>query len=492
MAKYTIYGVGPTLAQSNVPGAILPRLMYFTPTEFGIQNADGSTSYFFGTGIAFNVSTGAFTAGTITGMSHYSATGVPLDGFEGLNAPFTVFPRYLTGDLSFASLYSGDDVIDARYRAGNAVVNDVLNGLGGNDTIYGGSGNDNLSGSFGSDTLHGGVGNDSLIGEGLFSTNFGTPNTYNDTLNGDAGNDAIMGNIGNDKVNGGAGTDTAVYAGTFASLKIVKTTSGFTVTSNMDGVDTLTGIERIAADDGTWSFSTATNAWTKINSTVGQTLMAAGQVLNGTDIGNDMLVVTDRLTNIVYGLGGDDTIFFANTSNNSNNKVAFGGAGNDTIRTNANSLNSARSYGGEGNDILTGGSVNDFLMGEAGDDGLGGGNGNDTLNGGSGKDYIIGDGGNDLLTGGEGVDLFDFAIINNASSETFNTGWGQDIITDFQVGVDHLRIYELPTGNLNVPLALVATAAGLMVNYTGIVGDSASILLQGVSGTGVTLDMLLA
>ncbi|BBF81387.1 pre-peptidase C-terminal domain-containing protein [Asticcacaulis excentricus] len=106
---------------------------------------------------------------------------------------------------------------------------------------------------------------------------------------------------------------------------------------------------------------------------------------------------------VIIALGGDDMI--------------NGGSGNDYL------------VGGDGNDSLSGGSGSDFLVGEAGNDlldasdgndqiyagdgddkvygGLGadrliGGDGNDTLYGGAGDDFILGDAGDDIIYGEDG------------------------------------------------------------------------------------------
>ncbi|AOF89635.1 M10 family metallopeptidase [Sinorhizobium sp. RAC02] len=166
---------------------------------------------------------------------------------------------------------------------------------------------------------------------------------------------------------------------------------------------------------------------------------------------------------------------------------AKGGSGNDAIRGNqaANVL-----QGNNGNDVLYGFDGNDKLYGGAGRDVLSGGNGNDALTGGAGADKLIGGSGvdtasyadaiasvraslanpsintgdaggdtyssienllgsafndrlignsginkiaggkgNDTLTGGGGADAFYFA-----------TGYGRDIISDFQNNVDDIDL----------------------------------------------------
>ncbi len=75
---------------------------------------------------------------------------------------------------------------------GNA-FNDILDGGDGNDLLYGYDGNDSLIGGIGNDQLFGDLGDDSLIG--------------------DAGNDQLFGGLGNDSINGGAGLDLLWFDG---------------------------------------------------------------------------------------------------------------------------------------------------------------------------------------------------------------------------------------------------------------------------------------
>ncbi|WP_181177641.1 type I secretion C-terminal target domain-containing protein, partial [Mesorhizobium sp. B4-1-1] len=65
---------------------------------------------------------------------------------------------------------------------------DILNGDGSANALYGGVGNDTINGNAGNDTLIGGAGNDTLIGG--------------------AGNDLLIGGAGADTLTGGTGADT--------------------------------------------------------------------------------------------------------------------------------------------------------------------------------------------------------------------------------------------------------------------------------------------
>lgn len=85
--------------------------------------------------------------------------------------------------------------------------------------------------------------------------------------------------------------------------------------------------------------------------------------------------------------------------------------------------------GGNGNDSLTGNGQDNLLSGGAGRDTLTGGNGADTLMGGAGRDILRGGGGDDLLTGGGDGDVF-----------VFRLGGGDDVVMDFEHGLDRLRL----------------------------------------------------
>lgn len=149
--------------------------------------------------------------------------------------------------------------------------------------------------------------------------------------------------------------------------------------------------------------------------------------------GNDQLdggSANDRLN----GHTGDDHL-----NGGKGNDSLFGGAGDDTI------------FGGLDNDVIYGDATidqlspnqsqeigNDTLMGGNGNDELWGGRGDDTLMGGSGTDHLLGGAGMDILTGGSGKDIFYFS---NGDGTIENLLFS-DIITDFQNGVDLLKLYD--------------------------------------------------
>lgn len=89
--------------------------------------------------------------------------------------------------------------------------------------------------------------------------------------------------------------------------------------------------------------------------------------------------------------------------------------------------------GGPGDDVLYGNAGNDRLFGGRDDDFIYGGRGNDLLSGDIGDDELYGDAGDDMMIGGAGRD-------------GFHVGLGNDVIADFEKGVDRI----VASGDYNV------------------------------------------
>ncbi|WP_368040320.1 calcium-binding protein, partial [Ruegeria atlantica] len=161
---------------------------------------------------------------------------------------------------------------------------------------------------------------------------------------------------------------------------------------------------------------------------------------------NSFWVGTSAMSNDVINLPG------------SGNDIVLGGGGNDTI------------FGNAGNDVLRGDDGDDHLHGGNGNDILVGGNGDDRLYGGSGRDRLDGNNASDVLTGGSDADVF-----------VFHTQWdtGNDIITDFELGVDELEMRGLTF----VELDFENTGSGSRVNWT-----NGSVELEGISISYLTED----
>lgn len=296
--------------------------------------------------------------------------------------------------VSFASVaFSG---------TGNASAN-IMQGAGGNDTLYGLVGNDTLTSYAGNDVLDGGAGADSMTGgagadtyyvdnfsdqvtetdedsestdlvlsslvvytladnvENLTLTgsalsgngneldNVVTGNSGNNSLTGDNGDDAILGDSGADILDGGAGSDTL---------------SGG---NGNDWLDGSTGGDIMNGGSGNDTFYIDN---------------ANDQVSETSNNGNDLICVT------LTGYELDDDVFVES--------VTYIGSGNFT------------GTGNEWQNVLTGGAGNDSLDGGRSDDELHGGLGNDTMRGGDGNDvYFVDSSSDNIIEHGddEGDDL---------------------------------------------------------------------------------------
>ena len=329
--------------------------------------------------------------------------------------------------------------------------------LHGRDVIDGGEGDDRIVGGGGSDVLYGGEGNDVLVGDSGFVPGFDEeallPAVYH-------GSDEIYGGVGNDIVVGGGGGDF-LYGG--------------------EGNDQIFG----DAEDG--KLHPALNGWDYIEGGAGDDVVSGGygwdEIHGGT--GNDYMF-GDAGSDFIYGDEGDDQIRGDNTETPYADQGAdtlHGGSGNDLVIGDGGSdrlygddgddtlhggAGSDIVYGGTGSDILVGDTDamgtgdlqlpvdelhNDILYGEEGDDQLAGGIGNDTLYGGegndrlwgdlgvsddrvsdivgddtlyggAGNDYMDGGMGNDFLDGGEGMD----SLIGGFGNDTLYGGDNSDVL----------------------------------------------------------------
>lgn len=115
---------------------------------------------------------------------------------------------------------------------------------------------------------------------------------------------------------------------------------------------------------------------------------------------------------------------------------------------------------------LVGSAYNDELAGDALD--------NDIM-GGSGNDFIEGRAGNDVLSGGNGRDTFHYEL-----------GSGDDIITDFRLGTDHLSAGAGVT--IDTVQEIDTNSDGILDTVVNLIGD-ARITLLGLSDVIDTNDL---
>ena len=106
------------------------------------------------------------------------------------------------------TLISIENVIgsnDGDIISATGTLDNVINGLAGDDTLLGRGGDDTLSGGEGNDLINGGGDNDILSGDAGNDDILGS--TGDDTLLGGSGSDILRGGTGDDFIQGGGGSD---------------------------------------------------------------------------------------------------------------------------------------------------------------------------------------------------------------------------------------------------------------------------------------------
>jgi len=162
--------------------------------------------------------------------------------------------------------------------------------------------------------------------------------------------------------------------------------------------------------------------------------------------GNDIYLLRDAGDTLVENLDeGRDTVISYLTGSTTL------GANFEVLKLH-NSAGISAGYGNGLNNTLRGNASANYLSGGVGKDRLFGGDGLDALNGGTG---------NDFLDGGAGADAFYFAI-----------GDGDDVIANFEHGIDGIVFSALTFGDLTIG----AYNTGMLIEY----GGSYSIYLDGV------------
>ena len=257
---------------------------------------------------------------------------------------------------------------------------DVICGLGGNDTIRPGTGHDEIYG--GSPSGTGSDGTDTITYDDL------TCGVEVDLLNGYA-EDALGGGpcigvqrdevSGIENITGGAGADT--FRGDTAA-NIIRGNSGNDMLLGDGGNDKLYG--GVGVDAASYVRGYSTGVTVDLTTTVEQNTVGAGSDLLSSIEGLFGTPLVDHLfgsikANTLSGLEGNDEI--------------RGRAGNDTL------------FGLAGDDSLFGDEGNDKAFGDVGADILFGGDGTDTLHGDDDVDHVDGQGGdNDRVWGDAGIE----------------------------------------------------------------------------------------
>ena len=404
-----------------------------------------------------------------------------------------------------------NDSITGDYRM------NVLNGMGGDDTIRGQAGWDMLIGGSGADRLDGGesggreadpdadpevtalaedvdwavyrhaeggvmvdlntmrgTGGDAM---GDVLTNIELVWGSEDEENGDT----FIASAGADLIHGDLGSDTVSYETSKMGVTVVLSDQhddGEFVTRGAAPADTVIttataalGVgtpdeelaDAIAMDDG--DGNVPDDPEDNVNGAAGDRL---GGIENLTGSNYD-----DTLT----GDGNDNTLMGGNGQD-----VLIGGDGDDTL------------HGGAGDDDggaagvgLSGGAGDDMLDGGAGDDELDGGADNDTLLGGAGDDVLDGDVGNDKLNGGTGDD----ELTGGDGDDTFviGLGGGFDYIVDFDdAGNDEIDLSAFTSieNYMQLQLSMREFGSSVVIDLSDHGGGT--ITLQGTELTELDAD----
>jgi Ca2+-binding RTX toxin-like protein len=338
---------------------------------------------------------------------------------------------YLYGDAGIDNIDGGDD---NDYINGGAGADSLVGGLG-NDTIDGGADNDNINGNAGDDYLIGGTGNDTINGgddndildggdnnDSLLGGN-GNDALYggagNDTLNGEANNDILDGGDNNDSLLGGTGNDT-LYGG--AGNDTLKGEDNNDYLVGGAGNDSLVGGDGNDVLDGGGSGNTDLDTF---EGGAGDDVYAIYNTITviTEDNGNGNDTIWTAVDYTLLDTARVETIYTVGaltvTGNSFDNTII--GFGGDAHTFNGGGGNDSL-YGSTGIDNLNGDAGNDVIYGDAGNDTLDGGADNDYIDGGTDKDSIVGGSGNDTLLGGLGNDTLE----GGDDNDNLNGGAGND------------------------------------------------------------------
>jgi Ca2+-binding RTX toxin-like protein len=320
----------------------------------------------------------------------------------------------------------------ADFLAGLLKQINEIHGLEDADTIMGGYLGDMLFGNEGDDFIWGDGGDDTIDGAAGY-----------DVLYGGEGNDQIRGDDDGDYISGGQGDD------------VLDAGAGYDVVSGNSGNDKIDG-----GAEMDFLFGASGNDTIYGGTGVDDDYLDAGS-------GDDVLVAGSGSDSYIGG-SGFDTIDFSNVD------------GRVTVDL---SKNTAIVNNGGQEFFVNVDSIEKVVLGNGGGNAMGS-SADEAYVGGAGDDWFRGKGGADVFTGGEGSDTFTWL------KKDVTDGAAADIVTDFEVGVDHMDLTDFVKGGQawEKVVRLAQTDDGVMVqgNAKGVWVDVA--LLQGLDINAVGAD----
>lgn len=341
--------------------------------------------------------------GTRTG-SHMVEGTFDAEAVKGVTDPLAEGAGYINGITGDDVLYGTDLDEIIMHNNGNA----VLVGGGGKDRLWAGDGNNILDGGTGDDLLLGGHGDDIYI----FRVG--------------SGHDAIQ------DVDGTPGnTDTIFLGGNLTPGDVALRRVGENLVLGIRSTDDTLTVKGFFSPGGTLN-------------RVEQFQFMDGTVWTDSDIIRNIYAPTEY-DDVVYGGIGDDTL-----NGLGGNDWLYALAGDDIVN------------GRSGDDTILGSDGNDTLIGETGRDTLYGDKGDDTLIGGAGDDTVVGGDGNDTLNGGSGNDVLygtdrhpwfgsyvhGVAAATGTDTYIFGRGYGQDTIFGQNTNPENMDAIALDEGVL--------------------------------------------
>ncbi len=258
------------------------------------------------------------------------------------------------------TLYGGQDDDVVQGDEGD----DIIFGNKGNDTLSGDEGADKIYGGLGIDTVFGGDGNDMIWGNDEANNGSSSSPDDGDFLYGGSGNDLILGNQGNDTLVGGLGNDT-LYGGQGDDNILWAVGDGRDIVTGNKGIDLLlmTG----SADDETYFVETRGDY-------LARKLVAQEPLETASDIivsratggaGSDSIITeANQLENIsIDGNGGNDMFIvsgdFSGTSLAPATIMLIGSDGDDTVDLTTRTSNHRIIFNSNGGDDVLFGALLD-------------------------------------------------------------------------------------------------------------------------------------